>query len=51
MEGKVSGLDVQERLEYARCAVAVLRALQITDNKMQYRDFAKAIGLIPDSGA
>jgi hypothetical protein len=34
----------------ASCAVAVLQALRITDSKMQYRDLAKAIGLIPDGG-
>jgi hypothetical protein len=42
-------LNVQDRLEYARCAVGVLRALQITDQKMRYEDFARAIGLIADN--
>jgi len=42
-------LDVQARLEYARAAVAVLRALQISDKKMRYGEFAKAIGLISDN--
>lgn len=38
-------LDVQARLEYARAAVAVLRAFRIADGTMRYGDFAKAIGL------
>ena len=42
-------LDVQARLEYARAAVAVLRALQISDTKMRYGEFAKAIGLMSDN--
>lgn len=42
-------LDVQDRLEYARSAVAVLRALQITGKTMRYGEFAKAIGLISDT--
>jgi hypothetical protein len=41
-------LDVQARLEYARCAVAVLRALKIVDKKMSYKDLGKAVGLISD---
>jgi hypothetical protein len=41
-------LDVQARLEYARAAVAVLRALRISDSKMRYGEFAKAIGLMAD---
>jgi hypothetical protein len=41
-------LDVQDRLEYARCAVALLRALAIAKTKMRYEVFARAIGLIPD---
>ncbi|MGI8840229.1 MAG: hypothetical protein ACR2F8_05535 [Caulobacteraceae bacterium] len=41
-------IDVQARLECARAAVAVLRALQITDKTMRYGEFAKAIGLIAD---
>jgi hypothetical protein len=39
-------LDVQARLEYARAAVAVLRALQISNTKMRYREFATAIGIM-----
>jgi len=46
----VEGLSVEDRLVYARAAVAVLRALKITDSTMRYGDFARAIGLIPDSG-
>lgn len=41
-------LDVQARLEYARAAVAVLRALQISKSTMRYGDLARAIGLISD---
>jgi hypothetical protein len=41
-------LDVQARLEYARAAVAVLRALRIADRTMRYGEFAAAIGLISD---
>jgi len=47
---EAQALDVQDKLEYARCAVAVLRALKIRDAKMTYGDFAKAIGLIRGSG-
>ena len=39
-------LDVQARLEYARAAVAVLRALRIMDATMRYNEFARAIGLM-----
>lgn len=42
-------LNVQDRLEYARCAVAVLRALKITDRTMRYNELARAIGLMSDS--
>jgi len=42
----VKTLDVQARPEYARAAVAVLRALQVTNGKMKYRDFAIAIGVM-----
>jgi hypothetical protein len=42
-------VDVQARLEYARAAVAVLRALKISDRTMRYGEFAKAIGLIADN--
>jgi hypothetical protein len=41
----VKTLDVQARLEYARAAVAVLRALRIADRTMRYGEFAAAIGL------
>ena len=41
-------IDVQECLEYARCAVAVLRTLDIQNKEMTYFDFARAIGLIAD---
>ena len=39
-------LDIQDLLEYARAAVAVLRTLQISDSTMSYADFARAIGLL-----
>jgi hypothetical protein len=41
-------LNVQDRLEYARCAVAVIRALKITDRTMRYNELARAIGLMSD---
>ncbi len=41
-------LDVQARLEYARAAVAVIRALRIADGTMRYSEFASAIGLMSD---
>jgi hypothetical protein len=44
-------LDVQDKLEYARSAVAVLRALKIRDARMSYGDLARAIGLIRGAGA
>lgn len=46
----MEGLDVQDRLEYARAAVAVLRALKITDSTMRYGELARAIGLIREGG-
>jgi hypothetical protein len=46
----VEGFDVEDRLVFARAAVAVLRALKITDSTMRYGDFARAIGLISDGG-
>jgi hypothetical protein len=49
LEENVKALDVQDRLEYARSAVAVLRSLQINEKTMSYGEFAKAIGLIPDT--
>jgi hypothetical protein len=42
-------LDVQARLECARCAVAVLRALKIVDKQMSYKNLGKAVGLISDA--
>jgi len=42
-------LNVQDRLEFARYAAAVLRALKIIDKTMRYNEFAKAIGLMSDS--
>ncbi len=42
----MDALDVQDKLEYARSAVAVLRALKIHNATMSYRDLAKAVGLI-----
>jgi hypothetical protein len=47
-EVKMNALDVQARLEYARAAVAVLRALKITDRTMRYADLARAIGLMSE---
>ena len=41
-------LDVQARLEYARAAVAVLRALKTTKREMTYHEFSKAIGLMAE---
>jgi|SRR5258708_6585738 hypothetical protein len=41
-------LDVQELLEYARAAVAVIRGLKITNGQMRYNELARAIGLIRD---
>jgi hypothetical protein len=48
MEAAMKTLDVQARLEYARTAVAVLRALPIFNSTMRYKEFASAIGLMPD---
>ena len=42
-------LNVETRLECARAAVAVLRALRISNNKMRYGEFAKAIGMMGES--
>lgn len=42
----MKALDVQDRLEYARAGVAVLRSLQITDRTMSYAEFARAVGLM-----
>lgn len=41
-------LDIQNKMEFGRAAVAVLRALQITDRLTTYKQFAKAIGLMAD---
>jgi hypothetical protein len=41
-------LDIQDRLEYARAAVAVIRALGILEKTMRYSEFATAIGLKAD---
>jgi hypothetical protein len=49
-EERMEGLDIQDRLEYARAAVAVLRALKIKDSTMGYGELARAIGLIPEGG-
>jgi hypothetical protein len=46
----MKGLDIQDRLQCASSAVAVLRTLKIRDSTMPYKDFANAIGLIPDGG-
>jgi len=43
-------VEIEDRLEFARAAVAVLRTLKITDSTMRYGDFAHAIGLISDGG-
>ncbi len=43
-------LNVQQLLEFARAAVAVIRSLQITDRTMRYGELARAIGLIRDDG-
>ncbi len=42
-------LSVAERLDYARAAVAVLRALEITQGTMRYIDLARSIGLMSDT--
>ena len=46
----MKALDIQDRLQYARVAVAILRALKITDSTMRYGELARAIGLIRDGG-
>ena len=45
----MKSLDVQDMLEHSRCAVAVLRALKMTEQKMTYQQFARAIGLMADA--
>src|SRR5882724_7049332 len=37
-EDKMKAIDAQARLEYARAAVAVLRALRVMDKTMRYRE-------------
>ena len=49
MENKFKPLDVQARLEYARAAVAVLRALKLSDSRMRYNELARAIGLMAEN--
>ena len=44
----MEALDVQDLLEYARAAVAVIRGLKITGSRMRYGQLARAIGLISD---
>jgi hypothetical protein len=44
-------LDVQELLEYARAGVAILRGLEISDARMSYSDFGRAIGLLAGPNA
>jgi hypothetical protein len=39
-------LNVEQRLEFALRGVGVLRTLATNKTKMQYEDFARAIGLI-----
>ena len=41
-------LDSQTRLGCAQAGIAVLRALKISDSKLTYQDFAKAIGMMAD---
>jgi hypothetical protein len=41
----MKALDVQDMLEHARCAVAVLRALKMTGQKMSFQQFARAMRL------
>lgn len=43
-------LNVRERLQYALAAVAVLRTLETTDQRMRFSGIAKAIGLMPPDG-
>ena len=41
-------LSVQDRLQYALAAVAVIRGLKITGKKMRYNELARAIGLLAE---
>jgi hypothetical protein len=41
-------LNVQDRLQYALAAVAVIRGLRITERTMRYNELARAIGLLPE---
>jgi hypothetical protein len=50
-EDEMEALDVQDLLEYARAAVAVIRGLKITGSRMRYGQLAKAIGLISDDAS
>jgi len=43
-------LTLETSLDYARCAVAVLRALKMIRATMTYQQFAKAIGAMPADG-
>jgi hypothetical protein len=51
MANKAEPLDVQDLIGYCRGAVAVLRALQISNSTMSYGDFARAIGLLDGTDA
>src|ERR1700722_19396595 len=42
----MNGLNVDDRLRFARRAVAVLRALAASGKKMRYNEFARKIGLM-----
>lgn len=42
----MKALDVETRLEIARAAVAVLRALSISNRTMTYGELARAIGMV-----
>ena len=41
-------LNAQARLACAQAAIAVLHALKISDSRMYYEDFAKAIGIMSE---
>ena len=42
-------LNVQDRLQYALAAVAVIRGLKLTGQTMRYNQLARAIGLLPEN--
>jgi hypothetical protein len=44
----MEALNVQDRLQYALAAVAVIRGLKITGKTMRYNELAKAIGLLAE---